>query len=381
MPGAGAPAGGVRGGRPGAAGSEDTARRPESGVLNGQRGERGASFSGRLPLRPGAIGADHGAGKEPAPARWADASAVRHLPDQREHGVRRRPALCGAEVVELLSGCPFTLDECDGDGAITPEILGTLVEEQTAGRHEAGAYYTPRTVVSFMCREAIKGYLSHATRLTPALIESLVDQRQCQHLTAKQRCSISDALHKSRAVDPACGSGAYLMGLLDELSQLHRALGDESTPALERRIIEHNLHGIDADASAVHIARLRLSLALLAAGDDPDAPLRTHLLAGDALLGLDRHKDWANFDIVLANPPYVPPGVDRPAAQATTPAALPARGRRHERSVCLLLRLGHGTAAARWDARVCLFQQLAGCELRAQAAAMAAGAGAGAGGV
>ena len=47
----------------------------------------------------------------------------------------------------------------DVEVAVDPEMLGKVFEELVTGRHDSGAYYTPRPVVSFMCREALKGYL------------------------------------------------------------------------------------------------------------------------------------------------------------------------------------------------------------------------------
>ena len=53
-----------------------------------------------------------------------------------------------------MESTPFDIEV-----AVDPEMLGKVFEELVTGRHDSGAYYTPRPVVSFMCREALKGYL------------------------------------------------------------------------------------------------------------------------------------------------------------------------------------------------------------------------------
>ena len=66
---------------------------------------------------------------------------------------------------ELFARFNFTITEStpyDVEVAVDPEMLGKVFEELVTGRHETGSYYTPRPVVSFMCREALKGYLTHA---------------------------------------------------------------------------------------------------------------------------------------------------------------------------------------------------------------------------
>ena len=73
------------------------------------------------------------------------------------------PDQCVSEIfAKLFDRFNFTVMEStpfDIEVAVDPEMLGKVFEELVTGRHESGAYYTPRPVVSFMCREALKGYL------------------------------------------------------------------------------------------------------------------------------------------------------------------------------------------------------------------------------
>ncbi|MCX7993666.1 MAG: BREX-1 system adenine-specific DNA-methyltransferase PglX, partial [Fimbriimonadales bacterium] len=169
------------------------------------------------------------------------------------------------------------------------------------GRHETGSYYTPRPVVAFMCREALKGYLQTATKETPEAVAAFVDQRDASQLRDPK--AVLDALRRVRVCDPACGSGAYLLGMLHELLELRAALFEQkhldARTLYQRKleIIQRNLYGVDIDAFAVEIARLRLWLSLVVDDtrkplDDPDADVSLPNLdfkieQGDSLLAPD----------------------------------------------------------------------------------------------
>src|SRR5262249_52442662 len=136
-------------------------------------------------------------------------------------------------------------------------------------------------------------------------------------------------------VDPACGSGAYLLGVLHELHALTRLLDTRAEQPTARsnyrrklQIIQHNLYGVDIDEFAVNIARLRLwlSLAVEYEGETPE-PLPNldfkiergdSLTAPDPRMGIQRHplggdagqrrvppEPRRGFDIIITNPPYL----------------------------------------------------------------------------
>jgi type I restriction-modification system DNA methylase subunit len=177
-------------------------------------------------------------------------------------------------INSLFKRFNFTVHEStplDVEVAVDPEMLGKVFEELVTGRHESGSYYTPRPIVSFMCREALKGYLGgHA---------DLVDKHDTASLPHTQARSLLQKLSEIRVVDPACGSGAYLLGMLQELFTLVRLLEIRSEQATSRddyqrklSIIRNNLYGVDIDEFAVNIARLRLWLSLIVdfEGDKPE---------------------------------------------------------------------------------------------------------------
>jgi type I restriction-modification system DNA methylase subunit len=180
---------------------------------------------------------------------------------------------------ELFSRFNFTVTEStplDIEVAVDPEMLGKMFEELVTGRHETGSYYTPKPVVSFMCKEALKGYLrSQVPAESESSIEKFVEQHDPSALNNAE--AVLEAMRTIRVCDPACGSGAYPLGMLHELLDLRhclfatRRLDPISTYQRKLEIIQNNLYGVDIDPFAVNIARLRLwlSLAVDFEGDSP----------------------------------------------------------------------------------------------------------------
>ena len=179
--------------------------------------------------------------------------------------------------------------------AVDPEMLGKVFEELVTGRHESGSYYTPRPVVAFMCREALKGYLNDKTSASAEAIEKLIDDHEvADGLTEGQAEEILWYLDTVKACDPACGSGAYLLGLMQELIAIRRALQSEKLKAdptflykLKRDIISRSLYGVDIDPFATNVAKLRLWLSLSVESDNPQPlpNLDFKIETGDSLLG------------------------------------------------------------------------------------------------
>ena len=172
---------------------------------------------------------------------------------------------------DLFDRFNFTVTEStpiDIEVAVDPEMLGKVFEKLVTGRHESGSYYTPRPVVSFMCREALKGYLERRdTGLNVVEITRFVDAHEPSGIPLTSASKVGQALDDVTVVDPACGSGAYLLGMMQELVELQTSLynvgvDERSLYELKLHIIERNLYGVDNDEFAVNIAMLRLWLSL-----------------------------------------------------------------------------------------------------------------------
>jgi type I restriction-modification system DNA methylase subunit len=207
-------------------------------------------------------------------------------------------ALDGA-LSDLFYRFNFTVSEStplDIEVAVDPEMLGKVFEELVTGRHESGSYYTPRPIVAFMCREGLKGYLSAKLPQEKAeVIARFVDERGAAELRDPE--ATLAALKSVRVCDPACGSGAYLLGMLQELLSLRTGLFAarqvDATNAYQRKleIIQNNIYGVDLDPFAINIARLRLWLSLVVDYDGDNPPplpnLDFKVEAGDSLAAPD----------------------------------------------------------------------------------------------
>ena len=200
----------------------------------------------------------------------------------------------------LFAKYNFTVEESTPlniEIAVDPEMLGHVFERMVTGRHESGSYYTPKGVVNFMCKEALKGYLKTSTHESGEAITALVEGGNRKELRDYRQ--VSNMLEKMRVCDPACGSGAYLLGMMHSLIALQKALygSGELHPSTvhswKLEMISHNIYGVDIDPFAVSIAKLRLWLSLVVdeirdpLGDDkPDVALPNlefKIEAGDSL--------------------------------------------------------------------------------------------------
>lgn len=200
--------------------------------------------------------------------------------DDRDQDIVVPDKALNAVLNDLFARFNFTVTEStplDVEVAVDPEMLGKVFEELVTGRHETGSYYTPKPIVSFMCREALKGYIE--SRLPSEgvdAIEEFVDGHSPGKLRNAE--AVLEALRQVKVCDPACGSGAYLVGMLHELLDLRASLFAtkrlDAKSAYDRKleIIQSNLYGVDLDQFAVNIARLRLWLSLSVEYDGQDPP-------------------------------------------------------------------------------------------------------------
>lgn len=200
-------------------------------------------------------------------------------------------------VLAFFNRYDFTVEEDTPEDIVVsldPEMLGKVFEELITERHETGSYYTPRPVVTFMCREALKGILqSRLPNVAPAALAKLVDEHDPKDLSKPVRTDVIAELRGITICDPACGSGAYLLGMLHELLALRQILvrgDDDDCSVYEEKldIIQRNIYGVDVDPIAVSIARLRLWLSLIVdfnGSNPPPLPnLDYKIMIGDSLV-------------------------------------------------------------------------------------------------
>ncbi|HET7270325.1 MAG TPA: DNA methyltransferase, partial [Rubrobacter sp.] len=208
---------------------------------------------------------------------------------------------------DLFGRFNFTVTEStplDVEVAVDPEMLGRVFEELVTGRHETGSYYTPKPVVSFMCREALKGHLgARLPNDSPDAVRRFVEDHEPAGLRDPEMAL--KALQDVTVCDPACGSGAYLLGMMHELLDLRASLfaahSLDPISNFDRKleIIQKSLYGVDIDSFAANIARLRLWLSLVVEfeGEEGQKPpplpnLDFKIETGDSLTAPDPSGDY-----------------------------------------------------------------------------------------
>ena len=168
------------------------------------------------------------------------------------------------------------------DGGIDPEMLGRVFEGvmDADQRSSTGAFYTPAHAVDRLVREALAAWLAPITGTTNATTG-------IQGAGPHPCPAAARALEHARILDPACGSGAFLLGALSRTAAIRAAAAPHTSPATIRRdIVARSLHGVDLDADAALLCALRLWLALAETDDDvqPLPNLDRRIRQGDALL-------------------------------------------------------------------------------------------------
>ena len=253
------------------------------GTLNTPVGARARSARelGRIPFLNGGLFA-------PAPA------------ERRARALRFRDESLGFVFGDLLARYRFTPREERGDwseAAIDPEMLGKAFESLMSSRERraSGAYFTPHAMVERVTRAALVDALGRAP-LDPSTVERALAGEPPEPPLASLLAARIDSL---RVLDPACGSGAFLVHALETLAALRATLpgvahaGPGSlVGALRREILTRGIFGVDVNPTAVWLCELRLWLSVVIESPERD-PLRVtplpnldrHIRVGDALGG------------------------------------------------------------------------------------------------
>ena len=195
----------------------------------------------------------------------------------------RLPASLFNNLFTFLASYNFTVDENDPDDAeigVDPEMLGKIFESLLEDNKAKGAFYTPKEIVRYMCKESLIAYLTQqladcrdaARRVsTDSAIRSFVETHEFSPELEPYRDTLDRALREVKICDPAIGSGAFPMGLLNELWRCREAISTPlSRAALKREIIENNVYGVDIEKGAIDIARLRFWLSIVVDSDEPE---------------------------------------------------------------------------------------------------------------
>ena len=203
------------------------------------------------------------------------------------------------ELMEFFSMYNLTIDENDPDDSevgIDPEMLGHIFENLLEDNKDKGAFYTPKEIVQYMSKESVVQYLkSNTPDELHTAIDSLIKQRVVEPILQKKENArkINNALTTVKVCDPAIGSGAFPMGVLNVLFDcrhlLYGFIGVNevfSYAKVKRDIIQNNIYGVDIEQGAIDIARLRFWLALVVDENEPQPlpNLDYKIMCGDSLL-------------------------------------------------------------------------------------------------
>lgn len=272
-------------------------------------------------------------------------------------------------LINILSSYNFTIDENtpnDEEIALDPELLGRIFENLLASynpetsenaRKATGSYYTPREIVDDMVNRTLQAYFLHKLTASAQALSDSVKQNIEQKLEQlfsyeEENNPFDDAtteqlinlIHQLKIIDPAVGSGAFLMSLLhrlvfilskldphnhkwkqqqlDALQQIpDPTLRDTLQKTVEERfrnneldygrklyLIQNCMYGVDIQPIAIQIAKLRFFISLLVdekidrdadnCGIEPLPNLETHLVAANTLIGLKKQSSTQNTQII-----------------------------------------------------------------------------------
>ena len=175
-------------------------------------------------------------------------------------------------LLSILSRYNFTIEENSPEEqqvALDPELLGKVFENllgaynpetQETARNQSGSFYTPREIVNFMVDESLIAYLGKTE-----LVRSLFGHDfQFDPSKTEQYKEIADKLKAIKILDPACGSGAFPMGILNRMVEIfERIQPDANVYELKLSIIENCLYGSDIQSIAAQITKLRFFISLI----------------------------------------------------------------------------------------------------------------------
>lgn len=214
-------------------------------------------------------------------------------------------------VLNFFNSYNFTISENvegDEDVAVDPEMLGKVFENmlEVEERGKSGTFYTPRGIVHFMCSEVLSRYLSDETGMDLETVKKIIEFNPEQPasyfkelISPQQARKLKLALQSLKCLDPAVGSAAFPMGMMQVILNAYQSIAErEGNPIkrgslamsrLKRNIIADNLYGVDIKPEAIEIAKLRMWLSLVV--DIPDIDdveplpnLEYKLMCGDSLI-------------------------------------------------------------------------------------------------
>lgn len=207
------------------------------------------------------------------------------------------PAETTRRMLEFFRSYNFTIDENDQDTVevgVDPEMLSRIFESLLEDNKATGAFYTPKEIVGYMCRESLITYLQSGLedKSKKMAYRDFVMNHDVSVLQEEDLTLVDRKLCSVKICDPAIGSGAFPMGMLKELFECRKAIEQEKNSGvfnasdIKKDILQHSIYGVDIDKGAVDIARLRFWLALIIEEKTPHAlpNMDFKIMQGNSLL-------------------------------------------------------------------------------------------------
>ena len=223
-------------------------------------------------------------------------------------------------LFSILNRYNFTIEENTPEEqqvALDPELLGKVFENllgaynpetKETARNESGSFYTPREIVGYMVDESLIAYLGD----TPFHRSLFAHDFKYESDKTSEYNEVVRKLKAVKVIDPACGSGAFPMGMLNRMIDiLQRIEPEENTYAQKLTIIENCLYGSDIQSIAVQITKLRFFISLICDCEkDPSRPnfgiptlpnLETKFVAANSLIGMKMPTELSLFSSDIEN--------------------------------------------------------------------------------
>ncbi len=217
------------------------------------------------------------------------------------------PASLFQELLDFFEQYNFTIDENSPDDhevGIDPEMLGHIFENLLEENKDKGAFYTPKEIVQFMCQESLIQYLYNHFGERKDINDFIRQHGVSEFLAYRDHAvRLNHLLDEIKVCDPAIGSGAFPIGMLQEIFEAklyiypYLKTNQPFDPAaVKKKIIQNSIYGVDIEKGAVDIARLRFWLALVVDEETPQPlpNLDYKIMQGNSLLeqyeGIDLSK-------------------------------------------------------------------------------------------
>ncbi|MEN2436000.1 N-6 DNA methylase [Weeksellaceae bacterium A-14] len=239
-------------------------------------------------------------------------------------------------LIPLLERYNFTVEENvpnEVQVALDPELLGNVFENllgafnpetQESARKQSGSFYTPKEIVAYMVDESLIAYLNNALPdLDEEIVRQLFEQEDLPESLANDHdlCDkIATTLRAVKILDPACGSGAFPMGILNRMVEVLEKLDAKNKAShhdLKLHLIEECIYGVDIQTIAAQISKLRFFISLIVEQEAMDLSkpeenygvltlpnLETKFVAANTLIGMKK-KNAGDFVNSLFTDPRI----------------------------------------------------------------------------